>query len=96
LDVPPGIYTVSVSGSNFQPASNDTVEVTLGRATPVDFTLQAGGVGTSVNVTASDVSGVDTTESKIQTTFSARQIELIPKGTNFTSVLKAAPPFARR
>src|SRR5918998_1493838 len=46
--VPPGIYTVAVSGGNFRPVTHDNVEVVLGKTTPVNATLQAGSITEAV------------------------------------------------
>ncbi len=91
IQVPPGTYTVSTSGANFKAETRNDVQVALGQATPVDFKLVLTGVGANVTVTDADVSAIDPGTSKIQTNINARAIELIPKGTNFTSALKVAP-----
>ena len=89
--VPPGIYTVSTeAASGFGASTNNNVEVVLGKTTPVSITLQAGGGVTTVDVTAGDIA-IDTTDSKIQTNITTQAIELLPKGTNFTSLLQTAP-----
>ena len=50
------------------------------------------GVGyDTVDVAASDIAPVDTTSSATQTTIDAQRIELVPKGTGFTSLLKTVP-----
>jgi outer membrane receptor protein involved in Fe transport len=90
--IPPGVYKVTtVATSGFGVASQDNVQVVLGINTPVNITVQAAGASGSVTVTATDVSAIDPTVSRIQTNLTERQIELLPKGTNFTSALKAAP-----
>jgi hypothetical protein len=81
-----------VSAGNFRTTNLTDVQVTLGKATPVDFALEVGGIAGSVNVASSDVAPIDTTESKIQTNITSRDIELLPRGTNFASALKAAAP----
>ncbi|MCA1639974.1 MAG: TonB-dependent receptor plug domain-containing protein [Acidobacteria bacterium] len=43
-----------------------------------------------VDITSSD-QPVDTTDNEISTSVNAQKIELLPKGVNFTSVLRAAP-----
>lgn len=93
LDVPPGIYKVTTGAiSGFAEAAQDDVTVGLGKATVVDFTVQAAGVsGNVVNVTGSDTLAIDPTNNKIQTNISAQIIEQIPKGTNFSSVLTVSP-----
>jgi hypothetical protein len=42
-------------------------------------------------VTAADAPPVDTTNNAIQTSINAQKIELLPKGTGFTSVLRTVP-----
>ena len=90
LQVPPGVYTVtSAAVAGFGEKTVDNVQVNLGRATPVSLEL---GTTVSAEVTVgSDVQPIDTTDSKIQTTVSAREAELLPKGTNFASLLKVSP-----
>jgi len=92
IDVPPGSYSVTTSGGNFQSANKKDVQVVLGQATPVEFSVQPAQIGATVNVTGADVAPIDSSTSKIQTNITARDIELIPKGTNFASALKAAAP----
>jgi hypothetical protein len=92
LQVPPGFYTVAVSAaSGFGATTVTNVEVTLGRTTPVNVTLTAGDVKETVTVTASDTVAIDPTSNRIQTNITAQAAELLPKGTNFTSLLQIAP-----
>jgi outer membrane receptor protein involved in Fe transport len=89
--VPPGSYTVVVSAGNFDKVTKSDVLVSLGAATTLDTELKAS-VGAVVNVTTEGVATIDTTASKIQTNLGAKQLEDLPKGTNFDSSLKAAAP----
>ncbi|MDT4897604.1 MAG: hypothetical protein QOH25_2681 [Acidobacteriota bacterium] len=91
VQVPPGRYTVSTSATNFSSDKRDDVQVTLGKATVADITLQAGGVQADVVVSSSDVAAIDPTGSRIQTNITAEQIAMIPKGTRFDSVLQVSP-----
>lgn len=87
--LPPGTYTVTTTAtSGFITQTKEQVQVALGNATTVDFALGTS-VGAVVNVNSSD-SGVivDPTETKAQDNISAREIEALPKGTGFTSLLK--------
>lgn len=90
LQVPPGIYSITITASNFSPVKKENVKVTLGTATIADLTLQAGNVSDVVQITESDVAQIDTTGNKVQTSLSERQIEMVPKGTNFASVLNVS------
>lgn len=92
LQVPPGIYVINTtSTSGFSSAKVEGVEVRLGKATALDITVQAGNVAAVVDINASDVVRLDPTDNKIQTNITEQQIEALPKGVNFTSLLKLSP-----
>lgn len=92
LQVPPGSYIVSTAAmSGFSGAKVEGVQVALGKATAVDVTVQAGNVAAVVDINASDVARIDPTDNKIQTNITSKQIDTLPKGTNFTSLLKLSP-----
>ena len=89
--VPPGFYTVTTAAAaGFGTATVNNVEVVLGKATPVNVALTAGGQNVVVDVTA-DAIAIDPTDNKIQTNITQRTAELLPKGTNFTSLLTVSP-----
>lgn len=91
IQVPPGTYTITVAAaSGFAERRLENVQVVLGKATPVSIELGAQ-VGAVVDVMSGDASPIDTTDSKIQTNINAQTAELLPKGTNFSSVLKISP-----
>ncbi|HEX8459530.1 MAG TPA: TonB-dependent receptor [Pyrinomonadaceae bacterium] len=90
-EIPPGFYAVTTTAiSGFSAANVPSVEIVLGKTTPVNIQLQAGAVGETVTVT-SDAIAIDPTDNKIQTNITAQVAELLPKGTNFTSLLQVAP-----
>ena len=92
LQVPPGTYNViALPAGGFGEARYENVVVAIGRSTQLSVTVTPGGNVTSVDVSVSDAPPVDTTNSAIQTTISAQKIELLPKGTGFTSILKTVP-----
>lgn len=88
--VPPGVYTVETAAASGFGKSSSRVQVTLGNATPVAIKLAAGGANVEVDVNA-DTLAIDPTGNKIQTNITARTAELLPKGTNFTSLLNISP-----
>src|SRR5215207_8062193 len=91
IQVPPGFYTVSTAATaGFGEATVTNVEVVLGKTTPLNIDVRAGGVAETVNVSA-DAVAIDPTDNKIQTNITAQIAELLPKGTNFTSLLQVAP-----
>lgn len=90
IQVPPGVYTITNAAvSGFVERTVSGVEVNLGSASVVTFTMTTS-VGAQVTVTGDDISPVDTSDTKIQTTISAATAELLPKGISFASVLKVS------
>jgi Carboxypeptidase regulatory-like domain/TonB-dependent Receptor Plug Domain len=91
LQVPPGVYMVTTAAtSGFGEARYENVQVVLGKTTQLNIQLTAGQATAVVDVGGSD-QPVDTTGSEISTSINAQKIELLPKGVDFTSALKAVP-----
>jgi outer membrane receptor protein involved in Fe transport len=90
--VPPGLYTIEVSAPNFDKLTLTDVLVTLGSSANASAQLKVASVGAVVDVTTEGIATIDATTSKIQTNLGERALEKLPKGTNFTSALKAAAP----
>lgn len=92
LQVPPGSYdVVSNASSGFGEARYENVSVAIGQNTQLDVVVTPGTSVNTVDVSVADAPPVDTTNNAIQTTISAQKIELIPKSTGFTSLLKTVP-----
>jgi hypothetical protein len=91
LQLPPGAYTIATSAPSFRLERREAVEVVLGNTTIVNVALQVGAVSEEVVITAAEVAPIDTTNSRIQTNITDREISLTPRGTNFSSVLQVAP-----
>src|ERR1044072_6580369 len=87
-----GTYKVTVNASGFAAQSVETVEVTIGKTTPVNIILSAAGTKEVVNIqSGGEVIKSDPTDSKVQTNITSKVIEALPKGQNFASVLKLSP-----
>jgi hypothetical protein len=92
LQVPPGTYNVVTTASGgFGEARYENVSVALGQSTQLNVLVNPGTAVNTVDVTAADAPPVDTTNNAIQTSINAQKIELLPKGTGFTSLLKTVP-----
>ncbi len=92
LQVPPGNYdVVTTPAGGFGESRYENVTVAIGQNTQLVVTVNPGNSVTTVDIVASDVMPVDTSSSSIQTTISAQKIELIPKSTGFTGLLKTVP-----
>ncbi|MCE7963349.1 MAG: TonB-dependent receptor, partial [Acidobacteria bacterium ACB1] len=89
-NVPVGTYNVTVEKDGFR-GEKQAITVQLDRSARVDVSLEAGGGVNDVTVTGGDNVTIDPAESKLQTNLSAKLIDSLPKGTTFTSLLKAAP-----
>ncbi|HUS09117.1 MAG TPA: TonB-dependent receptor [Pyrinomonadaceae bacterium] len=92
LQVPPGIYdVVTTASSGFGEARYENVTVAIGQNTQLAITVNPGSSVTTVDIVSSETAPVDTTNSAIQSSITAQRIELLPKGVDFTSLLKAVP-----
>lgn len=85
--VPPGSYNVTVGAiSGFPEKTIENVGVTLGNLATADIEVGASAETANVVVTG-DVIAVDSTETKAQTNLSSEDIDSLPKGTGFSSLL---------
>jgi hypothetical protein len=86
----PGMYALKVALQGFNGGKNDSVHVGLGQVKKIDFTLAPAGVTESVQVTA-ETPLVDVRQSARQTNIRAEQVELMPKGRDFSTLVTQAP-----
>jgi outer membrane receptor protein involved in Fe transport len=86
----PGIYVVSATLQGFSPAKIPDVIVGIGQVKKVDLALAVGGISDTVTVNAESPL-VDVRQSARQTNIRAEQVELLPKGRDFTTLVTQAP-----
>jgi len=86
----PGNYRVSANLQGFVAKEVFEVRVGLGQIKKVDFALPLAGVAESVTVTA-ETPLVDVRQSARQTNIRAEQLELLPQGRDFTTLVTQAP-----
>ena len=86
----PGDYAVTANLQGFAPGKNDAVRVALGQVKKVDFNLSLQGLSEAVQVTAESPL-VDVRQSARQTNIRAEQVDLLPKGRDFTTLVTQAP-----
>lgn len=91
LQVPPGVYKITVTANNFSTGTVEGVNVVLGKTVEADIALKVGNVSEQVVITSDDIARIDPTDNKIQTNINSKTIEALPKGTNMTSLLKVSP-----
>jgi hypothetical protein len=88
--LPPGTYRLTATLQGFQDRSVDEVHVYLGQIKKVDFALPLSGVTETVTVTAESPM-IDVRQSSRATSIRAEQVELLPKGRDFTTLVTQAP-----
>ena len=88
--LPPGVYAITANLQGFTPREQADVIVALGQIKKVDLSLVVAGVAESVQVT-SEAPLIDTKQSARSTSIRAEQVELMPKGRDFTTLVTQAP-----
>jgi hypothetical protein len=89
--LPPGVYKVTAgAASGFGEQVREGVQVVLGKPTAVEIVVQPAGATGTVVISESETP-ISMTDNKIQTNITAQVADLLPKGTNFTSLLAIAP-----
>lgn len=88
--VPPGVYTVAAQLEGFQPAETTGASVTLGKTSIVNFELQVGEFTEEILVTG-ERAQIDTRQSATAVSIAREQLELVPRGRDFSTVVTQAP-----
>jgi len=88
--LPPGTYDVTASLQGFNTIRSANVPLALGQIKKVDLALTVAGVTESVQVTAESPL-VDVKQSARATSIRGEQIDLLPKGRDFSSLVTQAP-----
>jgi hypothetical protein len=87
--LPSGRYQVRASLMGYNTGTASNVELTLGRQATVNLTLNLATVAETITVTAA-APVVDVTQSATSTSIAREQLEYIPKGRDFTTVVAQA------
>ena len=98
-NLPAGIYTLSVEASGFTTAEVRNVEIVINQTGTSNVSLQIAKSSTSVEVTTSATTAIDTSTAQIQTTFEAKQLADLPTasgGQNNSGILNLLVTGARR
>jgi hypothetical protein len=88
--LPPGIYEVTAALQGFTPAKSQNIELQLGQILKVDLALAIGALNETVQVTG-ESPVIDVRQNSAAATISADVIERIPKGRDFTDLIRSAP-----
>ncbi|MBP6003364.1 MAG: TonB-dependent receptor [Pyrinomonadaceae bacterium] len=89
--IPPGVYIVSTDAISGFGGTKREVRVNVDATASVNIALAVGTVGADITVTGGDAAPIDVGGSKVSSTISSQKIDLLPKGVDFTSVLKTVP-----
>jgi hypothetical protein len=87
--VPPGLWDVSAELKGSRTARIEGVALTLGQLLRVDLVLEVGEVSEQVDVQASPL--IDVKQSARFTTIRDENVDRLPKGRDFTSLVVQAP-----
>ena len=86
----PGTYKVTITSSGFDPYTRN-VNVVVDKVSSANATLVPAGTTAQVDVDTSGAVTIDLTDTKIDTNITRDIVDALPKGTNFSSLLKIAP-----
>ncbi|MGE5112168.1 MAG: carboxypeptidase regulatory-like domain-containing protein [Acidobacteriaceae bacterium] len=89
-NLPPGTYTITVTAPGFRTLKQSGLRLEVGKLPSIDLALQVGGTEQTVEV-SSVAPLVDVTQSKVAVTVTSDEIEGMPKGRSFQSIISFAP-----
>jgi hypothetical protein len=89
-NLPPGVYTLTVSARGFSTVKRDGLNLEVGHLPSVDISLEVGAASTVVEVTSA-APQIDVTTNVTQTNVTEDVIANIPHGRSFQSVIQFAP-----
>jgi hypothetical protein len=90
VNLSPGVYTVSASGTGFSELKREGIRLEVGRLPTINLTLNVGSDKTVVEVNTGTPQ-IDVTQSKRQTNVTRDQIDYQPRGRSYESVIAVAP-----
>ncbi|MFZ0820844.1 MAG: TonB-dependent receptor [Candidatus Acidiferrales bacterium] len=76
--VPPGVYTIEISMTNFKTAKISNVEVIVGRTYPITQKLEVGSTTVTVDVNQGGQAVIETANTSVQNTMTGRAITNLP------------------
>jgi hypothetical protein len=89
--LPPGKYEITATLQGFKPAKLADTVLELGRNLVIDLTLVLASVTEEVSVTAESSPIIDTKSNATSASLTRNTIERMPKGRDFTTILRQAP-----
>jgi len=88
--LPPGEYTLTVTANSFRVYKLGNIALEVGKHPTFDVALELGAVTQTVEV-AAEASQIDVTTSNVATDVTQQEIDSLPKGRSFQSLIPLAP-----
>jgi hypothetical protein len=88
--LPAGAYTITIMAPGFRQYKQGGIELSAGKEPTIDVSLTIGATGETIEVTG-EAPTVDVTQSKVQTNVTHEQLDSMPKGRSFQSLIPLAP-----
>jgi hypothetical protein len=88
--LPPGEYTVTVTGKGFRTFKLTSIKIETGSLPTLDIGLDVGSISETVEVSAR-AEIVDVTSSKVAVAITSQDIDTLPHGRSYQSVIGLAP-----
>ncbi len=89
-NLPPGMYSITVSAPNFRTVKRDGLALEVGRLPTIDISLEVGAASQVVEVSGM-APVIDVTSNANQTNLTAETLSDTPHGYSFQSVIQYAP-----
>ena len=89
-NLPPGMYSITVSATNFKTVKRDGLALDVGRLPTIDIALEVGAASQVVEVSGM-APVIDVTSNANQTNLTAETLNDTPHGYSFQSVIQYAP-----
>lgn len=78
VNLPPGVYEVSVESTNFKRSVLPNIQLTVGQRADLDVALEVGGVGEVVTVSGANTELVETSRTAVANTIDEQRIDNLP------------------
>lgn len=90
-NVPPGVYTVTITMNGFETLKREGVTIEVGHLPSLNLTLSVGGTDTTVVTVSAAGPQIDVTTVTTQTNVDEAAIASVPHGESFQSVIQFFP-----
>ena len=89
--LPPGTYELTATLQGFRPAKLPNTVLELGKNLTIEMAMEVASLTETVSVTAESSPIIDVKGNTVSATFTKATIDRMPKGRDFTTILRQAP-----